>query len=115
MIHLPDPDKTPAEARRGLRLEHEQAAFDPDRYLGDLFAEEEDPLLTEALAFEPHWRLRLRAQQQRRHRRRQRRRGHAQDQEERTSNEEEDKRQGVDGGRGGGGGGASQAGDGGRD
>ncbi|CAM9331351.1 unnamed protein product, partial [Ectocarpus sp. 12 AP-2014] len=74
MIHLPDPDNTPPEARRGLRLEHEQAAFDPDRYLGDLFAEEEDPLLTEALAFEPHWRLRLRAQQQR-HRRRQRRRG----------------------------------------
>ncbi|CAN0354931.1 unnamed protein product, partial [Ectocarpus sp. 12 AP-2014] len=74
MIHLPDPENTPPEARRGLRLEHEQAAFDPDRYLGDLFAEEEDPLLTEALAFEPHWRLRLRAQQQR-HRRRQRRRG----------------------------------------
>lgn len=36
-------------------MEHEKATFDADRYLGDLFTEEEDPLLTEALAFEPHW------------------------------------------------------------
>ncbi|CAM9946844.1 unnamed protein product, partial [Ectocarpus sp. 8 AP-2014] len=79
----------------GLRLEHEQAAFDPDRYLGDLFAEEEDALLTEALAFEPHWRLRLRAQQQRRHRCRQRRRGQAQEEGERNRNEQEDRRQEV--------------------
>lgn len=39
----------------GLRLEHEEDTFDADRYLGDLFTEEEDPLLTEALAFKPHW------------------------------------------------------------
>ncbi|CAN0198038.1 unnamed protein product [Scytosiphon promiscuus] len=59
MIHLPDPDNTLPSARRGLRLEHEQAAFDADRYLGDLFTEDEDPLLTEALAFEAHWQRKL--------------------------------------------------------
>lgn len=37
-------------------MEHEEDTFDQDRYLCDLFPEEEDPLLTEALAFEPHWR-----------------------------------------------------------
>lgn len=39
----------------GLRLRHEETAFDADRYLGDLLPEEEDPLLSEALAFKPHW------------------------------------------------------------
>lgn len=39
----------------GLRVEDEDAAFDEDRYLADLFPQEEDPILTEALAFEPHW------------------------------------------------------------
>ncbi|CAN0228872.1 unnamed protein product, partial [Laminaria digitata] len=45
----------PPPAETELRLEHEKATFDADRYLGDLFTEEEDPLLTEALTFEPHW------------------------------------------------------------
>eukprot|EP00903_Cladosiphon_okamuranus_P011174 g10546.t1 len=70
MIHLPDPDNTPPSARRGLRLEHEEAAFDVDRYLADLYPEDEDPLLTEALAFEPHWQQRLRIQRRQRQRRR---------------------------------------------
>lgn len=39
-------------------MEHEEAEFDVDRYLGDLFPDEEDPILTEALGFEPHWRKR---------------------------------------------------------
>lgn len=61
----------PARVSRapGLRLEHEEAAFDAERYLGDLFPEDEDPILAEALAFEPHWQRRLRAQRRRRRRR----------------------------------------------
>lgn len=38
-----------------MRVEHEDLAFDEDRYLGDLFPDEEDPILAEALAFKPHW------------------------------------------------------------
>ncbi len=60
----------------GLRLEHEEAAFDADRYLGDLFPEDEDPILAEALAFEPHWQRRLRAQRRRRRRQRLRQQRH---------------------------------------
>ena len=73
----------------GLRLEHEEAAFDEDRYLGDLYPEDEDPLLAEALSFEPHWQQRLRAQ----HRQRQRRRQRLQQQQQQQQREEAKKKE----------------------
>lgn len=36
-------------------MRHEAETFDSDRYLGDLFTEEEDPILVEALDLRPHW------------------------------------------------------------
>ncbi len=61
MLEIPNPDKTPMEERRDLRLEMEHSKFDPDRYLADLFLSEDDDdeysdmIYVEAMRFEPHW------------------------------------------------------------
>ncbi|CAM9202978.1 unnamed protein product, partial [Choristocarpus tenellus] len=59
IVQLPDPDRTQPEARRALRISHENSMFNPDRYLADLYLvedeDESDPILLEAMAHIPHW------------------------------------------------------------
>ncbi|XP_065829745.1 protein SHQ1 homolog isoform X2 [Oscarella lobularis] len=49
-LDLPNPDQTPASARRQLRIDAENKAFDPDRYLYDLF---ENADIQNILAYKP--------------------------------------------------------------
>ena len=56
MLQLPNPDGTDASDRRKLRLMAEEAAFDADRYLGDLQIED-DYIYQSAMSMEPHWAL----------------------------------------------------------
>jgi len=55
MLEIPDPDATPESARRARRVAFEYAAFDAERYLGDFFGAEYDPVYEEALRFVPFW------------------------------------------------------------
>ena len=61
MLEIPNPDETPSEDRRDLRLDAETEMFDADRYLGDLFlsddpdSEEADMIYVEAVRMVPHW------------------------------------------------------------
>ena len=56
---LPDPDHTPVERRRELRVLGEQRDFDPERYIGDTMEPAEVEVV---LGFEPHWVEELRRQ-----------------------------------------------------
>jgi protein SHQ1 len=56
MLQLPNPDGTDARDRRKLRLLAEEAAFDADRYIGDLQIED-DYIYQSAMSMEPHWRV----------------------------------------------------------
>ena len=56
MLELPNPDTTPTEDRRKLRLMTEREKFDPDRYLGDTMdGDEEDMVYQEAISCNPHY------------------------------------------------------------
>ncbi|KAL7545407.1 hypothetical protein ACHAWF_008753 [Thalassiosira exigua] len=67
MLECPNPDEACELAnendshsmhqhRREMRLEAEQAKFDPDRYLNDLCVEEEgDMIFDAAISMKPHW------------------------------------------------------------
>lgn len=55
MLQLPNPDTTPAEDRRILRMEKEVQDFDANRYLGDVFVED-DYIYQTAMQMQPHWR-----------------------------------------------------------
>ncbi|NXP49912.1 SHQ1 protein, partial [Heliornis fulica] len=52
VIDIKDPDQTPAEERRRKRLEAEDAKFEPDHYLADLF---EDEAIQHVLKYKPWW------------------------------------------------------------
>jgi len=54
-----DPDNIPAYKRTELRIFAEDAAFDADRYLGDMSDGQEDYVFTEAMDFLPHWQKQL--------------------------------------------------------
>lgn len=55
VLQVSDPDGTTPQERRRARLEREVSDFDPERYLGDHFGAEEDPLFQEASRFVPFW------------------------------------------------------------
>jgi protein SHQ1 len=54
MVQLPKPDETAPDERRFLRLAAEDDAFNADRYLGDIFVED-DYVYQCAIAMKPHW------------------------------------------------------------
>jgi protein SHQ1 len=54
MLQLPNPDETPASERRILRLAAEDKSFNVERYLGDLFIDD-DYVYQCAMAMKPHW------------------------------------------------------------
>ena len=56
MLQLVDPDNTPPEDRRALRLEKEVDDFDTNRYLGDLNVQD-DYIYQTAMDMTPHWQL----------------------------------------------------------
>eukprot|EP01041_Mallomonas_annulata_P000917 gene917-1780_t len=55
VIELLDPDSTPESSRRTLREKDEEIHFDSERYLGDFYEGENDPIYIEAITFEPYW------------------------------------------------------------
>ncbi|KAK3102147.1 hypothetical protein FSP39_009168 [Pinctada imbricata] len=52
VVDIKDPDSVPACKRRQLRLEAENAKFDPEYYLGDFY---EDSAIKEVMKYEPQW------------------------------------------------------------
>lgn len=54
MLQLPNPDTTPVEDRTTLRRQKEEADFDANRYLGDLYVED-DYIYQMAMNMVPHW------------------------------------------------------------
>ena len=55
MTEINEPDKTTLLDRRKLRIEQENCLFDPDRYLADTDACEEDYVYNEAKSYVPWW------------------------------------------------------------
>jgi len=55
LIDLPDPDVTASDLRRKLRMDSEDIAFNEERYVGDFFGAEEDPIFVESMAFKAFW------------------------------------------------------------
>eukprot|EP00978_Attheya_sp_CCMP212_P048934 scaffold595511_cov35-Attheya_sp.AAC.1 len=55
MLELANPDETAADERNQLRLDMETTKFDADRYLGDLFIDEDDYIYQQAISLTPHW------------------------------------------------------------
>ena len=55
VLDIADPERTPERERRQLRMQAEDADFDPYRYYGDEHHGAEDPIFMEAMAFQPHW------------------------------------------------------------
>jgi protein SHQ1 len=55
MMEISDPDSTSPMQRRVNRIMTENALFNRDRYLGDFFYGEHDPIFVEAMKFKPFW------------------------------------------------------------
>ena len=55
MMEIRDPDTTTPLQRRVNRILVENALFDPERYLGDYFNGEHDPIFIEAMKYKPVW------------------------------------------------------------
>jgi len=54
MLQLPNPDGTPVNERRTLRIESELLKWNVQRYIGDLEIKE-DPIYNDAKNMSPHW------------------------------------------------------------
>ena len=55
MVEIPDPDNTQPSARRSLRRQVEDLAFDRERYMSDHCFHAEDMIFLSAISFVPHW------------------------------------------------------------
>jgi protein SHQ1 len=55
MTSLPDPENMTLASRQQLRQQSEEAAFCPDRYLGDLLGGEEDYIYQQAVGYTAQW------------------------------------------------------------
>lgn len=56
MLQLPNPDETKASNRREMRLKAEEESFDANRYLGDMYLDD-DYIYQTAIKMKPHWKL----------------------------------------------------------